>query len=81
MAVKASVCKNKNEQPKELENLLDQVVLHFEELNFVCRANVPNMVIDEKKKTVGYTIDFDKKAVICDIISGLIKDIKKIKAS
>lgn len=76
MAAKATVYKEKNSQPDKLKDLLDQVVLHFEELNFLCRANLP---VSQNGRVVGYGVDMAKKTIACDHLASILKEIKKIK--
>jgi hypothetical protein len=76
MSVKAPVYKTKNHQPDCLNDLLEQVQLSLEELNFVCKANLP---ISKNGSVAGYGVEMVKKSIVCDHLLSIIKEIKKIK--
>jgi len=74
---KAPVYKTQNHQPEILNDLLEQVQLSLEELNFVCKANLPISKIPGN--IVGYGVEASKKSIVCDHLISIIKEIKKIK--
>jgi len=75
---KAPVYKTQNHQPNELNELLDQTQLTLEELNFVCKANLP--ISKVPGTIIGYGVEATKKSIVCDHLISIIKEIKKIKA-
>jgi hypothetical protein len=78
MAVaKAPVYREKNHQPNVLNDLLEQAERAMEELNFVCRANLP--ISKVPGNIIGYGIEATKKTIVCDHLVSIIKEIKKIK--
>lgn len=75
---KAPVYKTQNHQPDCLNDLLEQIQLSLEELNFVCKANLP--ISKVPGNIIGYGVEAAKKSIACDHLISIIKEIKKIKA-
>ena len=78
MKAKSPVYKTQGHQPDCLNDLLEQLQLSLEELNFVCKANLP--ISKFPGNIVGYGVEASKKSIVCDHLISIIKEIKKIKA-
>jgi hypothetical protein len=57
-------------------DLLDRLHDELEQLNFICRANVP---IKKGTARIGFGISESKKNIICESLIAIIKEIKKGK--
>jgi len=72
--LKAPIYKEANVQ--SCNDLLEELLATCQELDFVCRANVP---ISKSGIRVGYGVSESKKAIVCDTVVSIVKEIKKIK--
>jgi hypothetical protein len=72
--LKGPIYKEVNTQ--SCNELLEKLLATCQELDFVCRANEP---ISRGGTRVGYGVSESKKAIVCDTVISIVKEIKKIK--
>lgn len=71
---KAPIYKKENIQ--SCDELLEQLLDSCQELDFVCKANIP---LSRGGTRIGYGVSESKKNIVCDHLISIVKEIKKTK--